>query len=209
MLRDVCILDQGETIVKTSLAAGHSGYFVPYWDLSSAIAQTNRNDCYACRSERSPMSGYPDKLPFESFELIVTENYGAVCTSQSLASEAGPAMLEAEGNAIDAALAAAAALAVVESAASHLSGAVVIVFHASRAERAYALNGSGSSPRSATPNRYPQGIPCDVCWPQRYWERCIASAKRHNAGGHFRDETSLRPSSTHARDSFPMGYRMS
>ncbi len=108
MLRDGCILDQGETIVKTSLAAGHSGYFVPYWDLSSAIAQTNRNDCYACRNDGSPMSAILNKLPFESFERIVTANDGAGCPLQSLASEADLAKLMAEGNAIDAALAAAA-----------------------------------------------------------------------------------------------------
>ncbi len=98
-------------------------------------------------------------LPFESFGRIATARNGVVSTSQPLASGAGLSMLKAGGNAVDAAIAAAAVLAVVEPAASHVGGDVFIVYHNGADGRSYALNGSGNAPRRATPERFLDGIP--------------------------------------------------
>ncbi|MDQ3328255.1 MAG: gamma-glutamyltransferase, partial [Chloroflexota bacterium] len=98
-------------------------------------------------------------LPFESFGRIATGHRGAVATSQPLASGAGLAVLRAGGNAIDAAIAAAAVLAVVEPAASHLGGDLFLVLYSAAEQRSWALNGSGNAPHAATPEKFPDGIP--------------------------------------------------
>ncbi len=155
------------------------------------------------------MIGHTHQLPFESFERIATARHGAVCTSQPLASEAGLAILKAGGNAIDAALAAAAVLSVVEPAASHLGGDVFIVFHSGEDGRTYALNGSGRAPREATPDKFPGGIPL---------RGPLAATVPGAVQGWF--EASQRWGSrqladvfaaaiSHAREGFPLGRRMS
>lgn len=100
----------------------------------------------------------PASLPFESFERITTARNGVVCTSQPLASEAGLAVLRSGGNAVDAAVAAAAVLAVVEPAASQLGGDVFMIVHTADGGT-HALNGSGRAPRDVTPEAFPDGIP--------------------------------------------------
>ena len=104
-------------------------------------------------------SGTAAQLPFESFGRIATGQRGAVATSQPLASGAGVAALRAGGNAIDAAIAAAAVLAVVEPAASHLGGDLFVVLYSAAEQRSWALNGSGNAPRAATSEKFPDGIP--------------------------------------------------
>lgn len=149
------------------------------------------------------------QLPFDSFERIATATRGAVCTSQPLASQAGLDMLKAGGNAIDAALAAAAVLAVVEPAASHLGGDVFLVFHSGAENRSWALNGSGAAPESATPDRFPDGIPMrgplSVTVPGAVHGWCEASER----WGSLPLSTVFEPAIHYARDGFPLGYRMS
>lgn len=148
-------------------------------------------------------------LPFESFERIATANRGAVCTSQPLASEAGLAMLKAGGNAVDAALAAAAVLVVVEPAASHLGGDVFIVFHSGQEGRSYALNGSGSASRNATHDKFPNGIPLrgplSATVPGAVHGWCEASQQ----WGSLPLSEVFEPAIHYARDGFPLGNRMS
>lgn len=106
-----------------------------------------------------PVRQSSEHLPFESFERIATARNGVVATSQPLASGAGLQVLQAGGNAIDAAIAAAAVLAVVEPAASHLGGDLFLIYHSAADGRSYALNGSGNAPRAATAELFPDGIP--------------------------------------------------
>lgn len=106
-----------------------------------------------------PATENPGSLPFQSFGRIATARNGVVSTSQSLASGAGLHVLRAGGNAVDASIAAAAVLAVVEPAASHLGGDLFVIYHSAAEGRAYALNGSGNAPRAATPDLFPDGIP--------------------------------------------------
>ncbi len=87
-----------------------------------------------------------------------------VATSQPLAAQAGLAMLAAGGNAVDAALAAAMALTVVEPTGCGLgSDAFAIVWDG---ERLHGLNASGRSPSAWTPD-YFAGL---EKMPQRGWD---------------------------------------
>jgi gamma-glutamyltranspeptidase/glutathione hydrolase len=86
--------------------------------------------------------------PYASRRTVVYANRGMVATSQPLAAQAGLAVLQAGGNAIDAAIATAAALTVVEPTANGIGGdAFALVWHGGRL---HGLNASGPAPRSQT-----------------------------------------------------------
>lgn len=77
---------------------------------------------------------------------------GMVSTQHYLASEAGKEMLETGGNAVDAAVAAAFALGVVEPAASGLGGQTMMIIHQESSGRKFSLDGG-----TRAPNRTPPG----------------------------------------------------
>lgn len=86
----------------------------------------------------------PAQYPFASRRTVVYAQRGMVATSQPLAAQAGLQMLQKGGNAIDAAVAAAAALTVVEPTSNGIGGdAFVIVWHKGQM---HGLNASGPSP---------------------------------------------------------------
>ena len=96
----------------------------------------------------------PDALvdyPFASTRTTVLAADGMVATSQPLAAQAGLAVLAEGGNAIDAAIATAAALTVLEPCSNGLgSDAFAIVWDGSRL---HGLNGSGRWPAAGDPDR--------------------------------------------------------
>ena len=75
---------------------------------------------------------------------------GAVATSQPLAAQAGLRMLMDGGNAVDAALAAAVALNVVEPASTGIGGDAFALVYKAADRQVYALNASGRAPYAAT-----------------------------------------------------------
>ncbi len=90
-------------------------------------------------------------LPYPSRRMPVLAA-NVVATSQPLAAQAGLSMLANAGNAVDAAVAAAIALTVVEPTSNGIGGdAFALVWHG---RTLHALNGSGRSPRSWTPERF-------------------------------------------------------
>ncbi|MGC2031511.1 MAG: gamma-glutamyltransferase [Steroidobacteraceae bacterium] len=76
---------------------------------------------------------------------------GMVATSQPLAAQAGLQILKSGGNAIDAAVAAAAVMNVVEPGSAGIGGDVFVIAWLAKEKQLVALNGSGRAPSGATP----------------------------------------------------------
>ena len=89
-----------------------------------------------------------DAFPYPSRRMPVLAPRGVVATSEPLAAQAGLSMLQAGGNAVDAALATAIALTVVEPTSNGIgSDAFALVWEG---DRLHGLNGSGRAPRTHT-----------------------------------------------------------
>jgi gamma-glutamyltranspeptidase / glutathione hydrolase len=81
---------------------------------------------------------------------------GVVATSQPLAAEAGLEILEKGGNAVDAAIATAAVLNVVEPESAGMGGDAFALVWLAKEHKLIALNGSGRAPSGATLEAYAQ-----------------------------------------------------
>lgn len=86
------------------------------------------------------------KYSFPSRRSAVMSKRGIVATSQPLAAQAGMSMLRQGGNAVDAAIATAAALNVVEPMATGLGGDAFALVYMSGSNQLKALNASGRAP---------------------------------------------------------------
>jgi gamma-glutamyltranspeptidase/glutathione hydrolase len=92
------------------------------------------------RTRRNEVAG------FRSQRSMAMARRGMVCTSQTLASEAGIDVLRRGGNAIDAAVCAAAVLGVVEPFSTGIGGDCFLLFWRQSENKLYGLNGSGRAP---------------------------------------------------------------
>ena len=93
-----------------------------------------------------------EQLQFCSRRSSVYSCHGAVATSQPLASEVGLRVLRDGGNAVDSAIAIAAALGVTEPCSTGLGGDAFILYYNADTRRVHALNGSGRSSAQQTLN---------------------------------------------------------
>ena len=93
---------------------------------------------------------YQHPIRWESRRSPVLSTRGAVASSQPLATMAGVATLQGGGNAADAAVAAAAALAVVEPGSTGIGGDCFALYHRAPDGVVEAVNGSGRSPEALT-----------------------------------------------------------
>lgn len=101
--------------------------------------------------------------PYSNQRLSSFGSRGAVCTSQTLAAQAGLAILQKGGNAVDAAIATAACLTVVEPTSNGIGGdAFALVWDGSKL---HGLNASGRSPQNLTKNL----LEGHSTMPQRGW----------------------------------------
>jgi gamma-glutamyltranspeptidase len=94
-----------------------------------------------------------------SYRPVIMGRRGAVASNHPLATQAGLLTLQAGGDAVDAAIAVAATLSVVEPFMSGLGGDGFYHVYRKGTGEATVFNGTGAAPRAATPERYASGIP--------------------------------------------------
>jgi len=98
-------------------------------------------------------------LEMRAYRPLNIGRRGAVAANHPLAAQAGLLALRAGGNAVDAAVATAITLAVVEPMMSGLGGDGFYHVYEQSSGRAVVFNGTGPAPAAATPDRYSAGIP--------------------------------------------------
>jgi gamma-glutamyltranspeptidase / glutathione hydrolase len=91
----------------------------------------------------------PAPNPRSTRSVVMAKN-GVIATSQPLATAAGLRVLQNGGNAIDAAVTAAAVLAVVEPTMNSVGGDLFSIVYDARTKRVHGLNASGRAPAAAT-----------------------------------------------------------
>ncbi len=150
----------------------------------------------------------PYDFPYASRRMPVLAPHGVVATSNPLAAQAGLRMLLAGGNAVDAAIAAATTLTVVEPWVNGIgSDAFALVWDGSKL---HGLNGSGRAPATHTPELFAKLGHTDRV-PNRGWlpvtipgAPCawVELSKRF---GSLSLETAFEPAIDYARNGFPLG----
>ena len=140
-------------------------------------------------------------MPLPSRKPVYARN--AVATSQPLATAAGLSMLQRGGNAVDAALAAAICLTVVEPTSNGIGSDLFAVVHDGRA--LHGLNASGKSPAAWSPDYFagreemPLDGPDSVTVPG-----CVSGWRDlHAAFGRLPFADLFEPAIRHARDGYP------
>ena len=133
---------------------------------------------------------------------------GIVCASQPLAAQAGIEMLRRGGNAIDAAIAAAACLCVVEPMSTGLGGDLFSIHWSARDKKLKGLNASGRCPSKLSWRTFARvGRPYI---PERGWQSVTVPgavdgwAQLHQADGRLPWKELFAPALQYARDGFPL-----
>jgi len=111
------------------------------------VTATASSGTVAAGAQHAP-GGAP--LPIVGRSVVATQN-GIVATSQPLASMAGVQILERGGNAIDAAIAANAAIGLMEPMMNGIGGDLFAIVYEAKTGRLYGLNSSGWAPAGLTP----------------------------------------------------------
>ena len=106
------------------------------------FAQGNRGP--QNRPQRDP------RRPIEGRSIVATQ-FGIVAASHPLAARAGVAILERGGNAVDAAIAANAAMGLMEPAMNGIGGDLFVIYYDAKSGKTYGLNASGWAPTGLTP----------------------------------------------------------
>ena len=138
----------------------------------------------------------------------VAARRGLVSTGHPLATAAGLGILQAGGNAFDAAIAAAAVIAVVEPNTNQVGGDVFALCLPTGRDEVVAINASGPAPAADAPGNYPQGIPTKgasastVPGAVHAWETITRSF------GSMPMATLLQPAIAYASEGFPVDHAL-
>jgi gamma-glutamyltranspeptidase / glutathione hydrolase len=103
----------------------------------------------ALSSAAFPADKMFSSTPEQGRSMVVTK-YGIVSAPQFLASNAGAKVLEAGGNAIDAAIAANAVMGVTEPYVNGIGGDLFVIYYEAKTGKLYGLNSSGWTPKALT-----------------------------------------------------------
>jgi gamma-glutamyltranspeptidase/glutathione hydrolase len=138
---------------------------------------------------------------------VIAQN-GMACTSHPLATQIAIDILKQDGSAIDAAIAANAALGLMEPTGCGIGGDLFAIVWDAETQQLYGLNGSGRSPQSLTISYFqehnldkiPSYGPLPVSVPG-----CVdAWFELHQRFGKLKMETLLTPAIRYAEDGFPL-----
>ena len=139
---------------------------------------------------------------------VVVARNGMIATSQALASAAGLKALQDGGNAIDAAITAAAVLAVVEPTMNGVGGDLFAIVFEAKTKKLHAIDASGRSAHTATPEEFakrglkqmPGGgvLSIDVPGVVEGWSQLLQRF------GTIPMSKALQPAIRYARDGFPV-----
>lgn len=163
--------------------------------LSRAIAQ-------------SPQSTYPQQA-----RSVVMARGGIVATSQTLASQAGAAILDQGGSAIDAAIAANAVLGVTEPVTNGIGGDLLAIVYEAKTGKLYGLNATGWAPAGLTFDALKQkgitGKPQGQSIHYVTVPGAVAGwTELHKKFGKIRFADLMAPAIQHAAEGFPVQERM-
>src|SRR5690606_23804863 len=138
--------------------------------------------------------------------------HGMIATSQALASAAGLRVLQSGGNAIDAAVTAAAVLAVVEPSMNGIGGDLFAIVYDAKSKQVYGLDSSGRSAYAATPEEVARrgltdvpgagALAVDVPGVVEGWHQLLTRFGTISMGA------ALGPAIEYARDGFPVQQLM-
>ena len=161
----------------------------------------------------------PHGQHYEAYRPVVSGRNGMVSSGHPLASEAGVSIMRRGGNAVDAAVAVAAALGVVELQASGLGGdGFIMVFSRSPNGRPVAggqiagevqvVNASGPAPYAATRQAYADGIPMNGIRSVSVPGIVDGWLQAHERYGRLPFATCLEPAIGLAEDGFPVSHKL-
>ena len=140
--------------------------------------------------------------PYPSRRHVVLGRRGAVATSQPLAALAGMEMLQKGGSAVDAAVAMAACLTVVEPTSNGIGGDLfALVWDGTL----HGLNASGKSPMALTPERLPGRMPERGWLPVTVPGAVSGWRALHERWGRLPFAEVLVPAIRYAEEGFPVG----
>src|SRR6266851_9283746 len=105
-------------------------------------------DDSATASPAKPATPAQPPPPREQARSMIVTRYGIVAASQFLASQAGSKILEAGGNAIDAAIAANAVLGLTQPYVNGVGGDLFAIVYEAKTGKVYGLNSSGWTPKA-------------------------------------------------------------
>lgn len=153
-----------------------------------------------------------ERFSFPSRRSNVVAHNGLVATSQPLAAQAGLSVLQAGGNALDAAIATVATLCVVEPCSTGIGGDAFALIWWAKEKKLYGLNASGPAPQGLTADwlrtqghrHFPArgGLPVTVPGSLRGWELALERFGTMDLG-----EILARPIA-YARDGYPVSQRI-
>ena len=154
-----------------------------------------------------PNNLLPTDFPYASRRMPVLAPHGVVATSNPLAAQAGLRMLLAGGSAVDAAIAAATTLTVVEPWVNGIgSDAFALVWDG---DKLHGLNGSGRAPAAHTPELFTKHGHSQV--PSKGWLAVTVSGAPaawrdlHARFGRLDYPKVFEPAIDYARNGFPLG----
>ena len=155
------------------------------------------------------MPATPHGIGYAAHRPVVMGRNGMVCAGHPLAAQAGVAILQQGGNAVDAAIAAAAALNVVEPLMSGIGGDGFIMTYRANDDSLRICNGTGAAPYAATPERYRAGIPMKGIHSVSVPGLLNAWLDVHAAQGRLPLSRVLEPAIALAGDGFPVTHYLS